>query len=105
MWRKEPKHKAAPAAAKRSNWHAVEVVSPKSGCPAAQALKGQRFLSAEAPLLPLPDCIRSALCGCLYRKYADRRTESRRENDDTPLRRTLRPAQDRRTKRGRRRSD
>jgi hypothetical protein len=105
VWQKEPKQKAAVAAAQKPKWHAVEIVSPRSGCPAAQALKGKRFLSAEAPVFPLPECTRSAACTCVYKKYPDRRAEARREQDDTAIRRSAAPSPDRRTKKGRRKSD
>jgi hypothetical protein len=105
MWRKVPKQLVAAAANGKPKWHAVEVVAPRSACAAAQSLKGQRFLSAEAPLLPLAECTRSALCTCIYRKYPDRRVEARREPDDTPLRRAAVPAPERRRRRGRRATD
>ncbi len=69
-------------------WHAVEIVAPKSACPAAQALKGRRFLSTEAPLLPLHDCALTGSCHCVYRKHTDRRDSTvRRSEDDTGIRR------------------
>jgi hypothetical protein len=105
VWRKVPKQKEAVAAAGKPKWHAVEVLAPRTSCPAAQALKGKRFLSTEAPLLPLPQCTRSGICACVYRKYPDRRAEERREGDDTAIRRSAIPSPDRRTKRGRRKSD
>ncbi len=88
-------------------WHAVEIVAPKSACAAAQALTGKRFLSADAPSLPLRDCPLSDSCHCIYRKHSDRREVAavRRSDDDTGIRR-LRPAgQDRRSGRGRRKDD
>lgn len=45
-----------------------------SPCPLAQDLAGQRFLLAEAPPLPLPDCPKRQ-CSCHYRRYTDRRLE------------------------------
>ena len=90
--------------AKKSQWHAVEVQSSRTCCPAAQALKGKRFLSAEAPMLPLSDCTRPGACACAYKKYPDRRTETRREADTAILRPAV-PSPDRRKKRGRRKTD
>jgi hypothetical protein len=92
-------------AARKPKWHAVEVLSPKTACPAVQGLKGKRFLSAEAPLFPLPQCTRSEVCACAYKKYQDRRAEERREQNATALPKSAMPSQDRRTKRGRRKSD
>ena|SRR6516162_8246100 len=84
-------------------WNAVSVVTSGSGCEAARALKGQRFLSADAPRLPLPQCSSPMTCQCVYRKYADRRAGPRREVEKTGLHRS--PDQERRRKRGRRSTD
>jgi hypothetical protein len=91
----------------RHSWHAVEIVASKTACAAAQALKGKRFLSADAPLLPLHDCALTGSCHCVYRKHADRRDSStvRRSEDDTGIRRMTPPAQERRSRRGRRKTD
>jgi hypothetical protein len=86
-----------------SKWSAVSIVSTSSSCEAARVLKGKRFLSAEAPRLPLPDCTSSAACTCTYAKYADRRAGPRREIDTTGLRRTM--TAERRSSRGRRKTD
>jgi len=61
-----------------NSWHAVEVVPRAHACAAALACKGKRFLSTEAPWLPLEDCD-SAQCRCKYRHYADRRGDLRRQ--------------------------
>ena len=56
-------------------WHAVSIKGGGTGrCEAAKALAAQRFLSGEAPALPLPDCDRPDTCQCCYRKHGDRRT-------------------------------
>jgi len=56
-------------------WHAVSIQGGGGGrCEAAKALAGQRFLSGDAPPLPLPDCDRPDDCRCRYRKHGDRRT-------------------------------
>jgi hypothetical protein len=88
-------------------WHAVEIVAPKAACAAAQALKGQRFLSADAPLLPLHDCPLTGSCHCVYRKHSDRRDSSavRRSEDDTGIRRMTPAPQERRSRGGRRKDD
>jgi hypothetical protein len=39
------------------------IVAKSSGCAAAQALKGLRFLAPEAPFLPLDACPRSVDAG------------------------------------------
>jgi hypothetical protein len=96
----------APLKRTRSRWHAVSVICKSGSCEAARALKGQRFLSAEAPRLPLPQCTSAADCPCVYRKHADRRAGPRREEEKIGLHRP--PAsgdQERRRRRGRRSTD
>jgi hypothetical protein len=67
-------------------------------------LKGQRFLSADAPRLPLLACTSPETCHCVYRKYADRRAGPRRETESSGLRRSS-PNPERRISRGRRKTD
>lgn len=64
--------------APRERWHAVRVVPGKVSCEAVRQLRSQRFLSAEAPRLPLPGCAAGTGCDCVYRHYADRRSGPRR---------------------------
>jgi hypothetical protein len=84
-------------------WHAVSIVCTSASCAAAQALKGQRYLSADAPRLPLSDCTSAAACPCVYRKHSDRRAGPRREADTSGLKRSSIP--ERRGGRGRRSTD
>jgi hypothetical protein len=81
-------------------WHAVSIVGPGTACAAALACKGKRFLSKEAPLLPLKNCD-AARCDCKYRHFADRRAGDRRRDDAPPPRQTT----NRRTSKGRRATD
>jgi hypothetical protein len=53
--------------------HAVSVETGLTPCAAAIALSDRRFLSNEAPPLPLPDCD-SDSCGCRYAHHDDRRS-------------------------------
>jgi hypothetical protein len=64
-------------------WHSVSIVSSyvARSCPAVQKLTDQRFLSHEAPRLPLPECTMQAHCKCRFRHHTDRRSESRRARD------------------------
>jgi hypothetical protein len=62
-------------------FHGIAVEPCDDACDQAQSLAGERFLSEEAPRLPLEGCTRGAACRCVYRHYTDRRTESRREAD------------------------
>ncbi|MCE9677840.1 hypothetical protein LZP69_01360 [Shewanella sp. AS1] len=56
-------------------YHSVEIVDDTGHCENAKALKGKRFLSLEAPTLPLPGCSNSE-CRCHYRHFEDRRKEN-----------------------------
>lgn len=60
--------------------HAVEVVPGQHACPEARALRGRRFLSREAPVLPLAGC-GSEQCTCRYEHHEDRRKGGRRARD------------------------
>ena len=63
-------------------WGAVSVVGHSKACRAAVELRGKRYLSSEAPSLPLPQCSSPTLCKCVYYHYADRRSRTfRREAD------------------------
>lgn len=57
-------------------WHAVSIAG-SGGCGLVAQLSGRRFLSADAPLLPLPGCVVRP-CRCRYVHHADRRAEDRR---------------------------
>ncbi len=61
-------------------YHAVEVLAP-GGCRAARAHRGVRYLSSEAPALPLPECSQDE-CRCRYRHHEDRRSGDRRTSLD-----------------------
>jgi len=87
-----------------NRWSAVSIVCTSASCAAARALKGQRYLSAEAPRLPLSDCTSAEACPCVYRKYSDRRVGPRREADTTGLKRSS-TNPERRSSRGRRSTD
>jgi hypothetical protein len=79
-----PPRKPAPGAftaATFSKWHAVSVVPGEPNCTAVQQLRGMRFLAAEAPRIPVPQCAMPARCQCVYRHYADRRAALRRIAD------------------------
>ena len=88
-----------------SRWSAVSVVPGSGSCEAARALKGQRFLSASAPRIPLPDCSSPGSCQCVYKKYADRRAGPRRAEDNQGTRRVSHGGTERRAGRGRRNTD
>jgi hypothetical protein len=64
-----------------------------------------RFLSGEAPLLPLPQCGAGSSCPCAYKHHDDRRGQPRRAEEVTGLRRPNPGPQERRQQRGRRSTD
>ncbi len=76
-----PKPKSALPA---NRWHAVSIVAGLGSCAAIGAVHQKRFLSIEAPALPLPDCSNRAYCHCRYVKHPDRRTTLRRMTDRGP---------------------
>ena len=53
-------------------WHAVAVQPGPKRCKAVEALAGNRYLSKDAPNLPLRDCTEPQ-CSCRYRHHEDRR--------------------------------
>ena len=91
-----------PAARKR--WHAVSVKPGAGACPAANSGKSQRWLSREAPQLPLPGCTRPDTCRCTYQHHEDRRGEGRRAEDTDAFRRPVQAQVERRSHQDRRKS-
>ena len=89
----------------KPRWHAVSIKSTSSGCEAARSLKGLRFLSGEAPRLPLVNCSRPEGCQCVYEKFDDRREGPRRDIEETGRRTYRDPGQERRAPGGRRGTD
>lgn len=61
-------------------YHAVSVVPGTDACAAAYRFTGQRFLSRQAPKLPLPSCD-AAQCNCRFKHHKDRRAGPRRRSD------------------------
>jgi hypothetical protein len=61
-------------------YHAVSIVAGSQACEAAKALQGRRFLSKEAPRLPIEGCT-SGNCHCHYAHHEDRRALVRRIAD------------------------
>ncbi len=54
---------------------------PACACLAVQSMEGHRFLSDEAPVLPLASCETPQACRCVYEHFTDRRTVLRRDSD------------------------
>jgi len=61
-------------------WHAVSITARPGMCSKAKSCTHLRFLSTEAPVLPLEGCDAKA-CGCRYRHHDDRRESIRRASD------------------------
>ena len=61
-------------------WTAVSINPGSAGCAAARRFGPRRFLRADAPRLPLPECA-AEHCDCRYRHHADRRSRPRRRSD------------------------
>ena len=89
-----------------SPYQAVSVRSRLCSCAAVFETDGKRFLTKEAPLLPLAGCD-AARCECRYQRHEDRRVEGDRRGF-AGLRTDLYAAAgnpERRGNRGRRRED
>jgi len=61
-------------------YRAVKLSICPRPCRAAQLMRQEVFLVAEAPELPLPECNRS--CGCSYLPQRDRRADNDRRHPD-----------------------
>lgn len=61
-------------------WHAVSIVPGHKPCAAAAGLVRKRFLSREAPTLPLEACDQEH-CSCRYDHHNDRRKGPRRASE------------------------
>ncbi len=94
-------------------WHAVAVTTPaETCCRASVQARKIRYLSSEAPPLPLSGCSQPKNCVCKYKHFADRRAGSRRVTDSERYKNALsRPSEtrltitDRRRRGGRRATD
>lgn len=63
---------AKPVTPQEKQYHCVSIVLTPTACQAIRALEGKRFLSKEAPRLPLAECDCSQ-CDCKYQHHEDRR--------------------------------
>ena len=59
----------------------IDSTASQSPCQTAIDLADQRFLLADAPVLPLPGCASNS-CRCAYVRYDDRREYHRRASHD-----------------------
>ena len=103
--RAEPEPRPVAAKKPANPFHAVTIATGPRACAPARLLRDRRFLSREAPALPLKACDCTD-CACRYEHYDDRRKTGRRARDlgvsidgyDGSEKRT-------KSKRGRRKSD
>jgi hypothetical protein len=102
MDRARPKSPSGQKMRGREPWHAVALVCKGQACEAVLALRGRRFLSAQAPRLPIPECSQPQNCQCSYRHYSDRRAGLRRAEEAAGFKRTSRNTEERRQNRDRR---
>jgi hypothetical protein len=91
--------------AKPQPWHAVRIVAKANSCDAARALLKTRYLSKDAPALPLESCTQGLRCPCIYRHHEDRRDQPRRDGETGLSGRSKKIDSERRVSRGRRRDD
>jgi hypothetical protein len=101
---KSSPNRASPARAS-SHWHAVAIKPKGQCCDAVEARRTTRFLSGDAPRLPLPECSTSDTCTCVYKHHADRRAQPRRLDEKDGLRRSVKVEQERRQTHDRRKTD
>ena len=83
-------------------WHGVSVKPGPGACSVADNGRARRWLSREAPMLPLPGCSRPESCRCTYQHHEDRRSMDRRAEDTDAFARPVKVANERRTRKTRR---
>jgi len=79
------------ATSAKDPWKAVAILADDSACEAARQLRGHRFLSRDAPRLPLPECTQQSQCQCKYRHLKDRRGPQRRAEEEGAFLRAAKP--------------
>lgn len=85
-------------------FRAISIYRGSEACTMAHKFSEHRFLTKDAPQLPLPGCTMSKKCDCRYVKHGDRRGDTRRLVD-LGLVPTLFGAKERRYSKGRRGRD
>ena len=88
--------------AANKRWHAVSVKPCPGACRAAALGRDQRWLSREAPQLPLPGCTRPDTCRCTYQHHEDRRAGRRRAGEVDAFRPIVKTTTERRSNKDRR---
>jgi hypothetical protein len=103
LWRSLKPGHATPARQVSYRCVGIQPEDPLTACDAVRANSGQRFLSGQAPQLPLPGCTADR-CTCKYVHFDDRRIGNRRQERQV---RKSHPMDwvERRRSRGRRKTD
>lgn len=74
---KQAKNPSRPKVLTTNPYHCVELKMSHNACDAVLELQGKRYLSLEAPQVPLASCDRD--CACVFKHHEDRRAEDRRD--------------------------
>jgi hypothetical protein len=79
LWPRAKTQRRPPPQPSRNShtYHCVSIRYRSDACEEVRKLRDYRFLSNEAPALPLPDC-RTEQCRCQYVHHDDRRMDDRR---------------------------
>lgn len=86
-----------------SKWHSVSIKPGRKACPAVVAAENKRWLSRDAPSLPLAGCTQPRGCSCVYKHHEDRRSgEGRRAEEVDQFRVPHKPGKEQRIGRDRR---
>jgi hypothetical protein len=78
--RKAMQKQQVPGKAARRSFKGASIKPGDNCCKAAQEMSNTRFLTEEAPRLPLEGCDRVADCLCKYHNHPDRRSGDDRRN-------------------------
>jgi hypothetical protein len=62
-----------------NNFHAVSIRPADKSCEGARRIQSMRYLSAQAPQVPLAEC-NASRCECRYVHYEDRRSSEERRD-------------------------
>jgi hypothetical protein len=76
--RKDAPRISTPAASAPRPFQAVSIFHGAKACEMARRFSDHRFLSKDAPQLPLSGCSMPARCECRFLKHKDRRGDRRR---------------------------
>lgn len=87
-----------------ARWKAVSILPGPRSCKAVRGVTNRRYLSAEAPRLPVAEC-NVERCECRYKHHADRRAKVQRKRDRDGIAAPYNAAERRSVSRGRRESD